>query len=750
MNHHLTLTPAATGGRATIVTDRHFGVNLLFDRDRDTTGLAPTAVSAPFDAAVNALGATALRYPGGTIAEQLFDIASPDGAAQDWLTGTAAALFDPGRGASTGTLGLAEALDHAAWRGLDMTMVVPTYRFLGNAVDANGHRHEAVDARLVAGFVTRLLSEATARGVSIDVIELGNEWWVDNSALFGSQMTAVEYGRIASRLAAVVQQAIDAFRAALPDPAAFDEPAIVAQVGPGGRAEYRSSTGHPVAAGHSGPVVTATELIFREFDRPGERQALDGLVTHRYLKGAETGIDGWAYAPFDTFDRLADAAGGFGPLSRHVTEWNVAARNEDLQGLRQAGLIVSLLAEQLAAGVAQSSIWAVQQNNGTRLANTAGFAHETYDGLSFAGAAFRLLSHGVKGLSLRPQDDGSAAIDSHVFAAAGKTVVFLSNRTDDAQTVSLTPGTVAPGAHHAWTTRLGAGEAGSAARTGRPDITVDAASEGLAGQGLSYRLAPWEVLRLDLATGSAGAAIEGTDGSERLVGSSWADRVKGGAGADTILGGAGDDTLIGGTGDNRIDGGAGADRINGIARNNDLRGDAGSDTIMGGSGHDTIDGGAGDDEIRGLDGDDFLFGRVGEDTIIGNAGNDTIGGGAQSDLIFGGAGDDLLNGGYGHDRLNGGAGADGFIHSGDPGHGTDWIQDFSSAEGDRLVFAGAAAGRGQFQVNIAHTAGAGSDALAEAFVISRATGQVLWALVDGAALPGITLQSGDALFDLLA
>jgi Ca2+-binding RTX toxin-like protein len=125
-------------------------------------------------------------------------------------------------------------------------------------------------------------------------------------------------------------------------------------------------------------------------------------------------------------------------------------------------------------------------------------------------------------------------------------------------------------------------------------------------------------------------------------------------------------------------------------------------------------------------------------------------GSAFSDLIFGGDGLDFVNGGFGSDRVNGGDGADRFFHVGVEGHGSDWIQDFSDAEGDRLVYGGGAASRAQFQVNIANTPGAGEAGTDEAFVIYRPTGQILWALVDGAGQGSIDLQIGGQVIDLIA
>ena len=123
--------------------------------------------------------------------------------------------------------------------------------------------------------------------------------------------------------------------------------------------------------------------------------------------------------------------------------------------------------------------------------------------------------------------------------------------------------------------------------------------------------------------------------------------------------------------------------------------------------------------------------------------------------MFGNAGDDFLNGGFGHDRINGGSGADRFFHLGIFDHGSDWVQDYDADEGDVLAFGQAGATLNQFQVNYTHTANAdgersGDDAVEEAFVIYRPTGQIMWALVDGGGQTEINIQLDGVVFDLLA
>ena len=218
----------------------------------------------------------------------------------------------------------------------------------------------------------------------------------------------------------------------------------------------------------------------------------------------------------------------------------------------------------------------------------------------------------------------------------------------------------------------------------------------------------------------------GTAGPDLLVGGAMDDVIYAGQGNDTVIGGAGDDMLVGGD------------------DNSDLR-----DVIFGGAGDDTLLGGYGNDELRGDAGNDVIAGGFGADTVIGGTGDDTLTGSALGDLLFGSDGDDFLNGGFGFDQLNGGQGADAFFHLGIADHGSDWVQDYTGADGDILVFGNTTATADQFQINSAFTQGAGDAGTAEAFVIYKPTGQIIWALVDGTEQDQINLMSGGIGFDLL-
>lgn len=266
------------------------------------------------------------------------------------------------------------------------------------------------------------------------------------------------------------------------------------------------------------------------------------------------------------------------------------------------------------------------------------------------------------------------------------------------------------------------------------DGRVSLSHSGVDGADL---LSSVELLRfsdqlLDLTTQAL--EITGGDGNDTMAGGMGNDRLDGADGDDTISGGNGTDTLLGGTGNDRIIGGSAED---------DLR-----DLVLAGAGDDIVDGGYGNDELRGETGNDTMEGGFGVDTVIGGDGDDVLTGSAFSDLVFGGDGLDFINGGFGSDRVNGGDGGDRFYHVGLLGHGSDWVQDFDGAEGDALRYGGTATAD-QFQVNVANTIGAGRADIAEAFVIYKPTGQILWALVDGDGQDEIRLfVTGDA-FDLL-
>ena len=89
-------------------------------------------------------------------------------------------------------------------------------------------------------------------------------------------------------------------------------------------------------------------------------------------------------------------------------------------------------------------------------------------------------------------------------------------------------------------------------------------------------------------------------------------------------------------------------------------------------------GGGGKDTLTGTPDADLLLAQSNNDTLTGGDGNDLLCGDSGGDILSGGVGDDSLGGGSGTDQLTGGPGADRF--SG--GSGTDTATDYAAAQGD--------------------------------------------------------------------
>jgi Ca2+-binding RTX toxin-like protein len=143
--------------------------------------------------------------------------------------------------------------------------------------------------------------------------------------------------------------------------------------------------------------------------------------------------------------------------------------------------------------------------------------------------------------------------------------------------------------------------------------------------------------------------LQGTTGSDHIIGYATADTINGNDGVDTIDGAAGDDLIDGGLGDDQLTGGDGNDTMNGGA-------DASVDVLFGGNGNDVLTGGDGNDQLYAAG--YYGGGNVGAvDLLDGGAGNDKLvgGRGSQTYLFGRGDGQDTLNNDV--DSWNGGSDA---------------------------------------------------------------------------------------------
>ena len=280
----------------------------------------------------------------------------------------------------------------------------------------------------------------------------------------------------------------------------------------------------------------------------------------------------------------------------------------------------------------------------------------------------------------------------------------------------------------AWTGTLHEAGAGDSTITG--GAGTDTASYAGAGGGVVMGL-----LAQGLAFNTGGAGTSLLTGVENLLGSDFNDTLGGDLGANTLGGGAGNDVLVAWGGNDSLEGGIGNDTLYGSS--------GGADTLSGGIGDNiyqvngsgtvvvpgggtdiafvTVDGwttpsgmaavylAGGAAQVQGGAGNDILVanaavgsrlaGGGGTDTLWGYGLNDTLEGQAGADVLRGGGGDDVLSGGAGNDQLVGGAGADVFRFDA-TGWGYDELFDFSRADGDKIVMAGAASSFSQLSLYV--------------------------------------------------
>jgi Ca2+-binding RTX toxin-like protein len=703
----LNLTPNGVQHISQAASKHLFGANLLFNRDG---GWTPASIDQPYQEFAREVGLSTIRYPGGTITESQFDMSNPNaiGQAQNGIKDN---------------VPLSNFLAYTASIGATATIVVPTYRLFTDKIDRKGQHiiDESLET-MVHQFVQFVLSEAKRLGTKVSAFELGNEWWVDNSDTFGFRMSPIEYGRVANFLARVVEEAVVDYN----DSVAQDDradPDIAVQIGPGGNSEWyrRAELGLP--SSNSGPYISATEVIFQQISDPVSRAAIDATLTHRYLTGSDEAISGWAYNPFLYWDTLARNTPGFRvDPNRYVTEWNVSSLNTAEHGLKQFDSLVLLVEEMLLSGIDHANVWAVQQNNNTRMIYNSGLKNQEYSGLTFGGLAFDMMSKHLPGLKVVLQPGNLQGLDTIVFGSNERMVYFLSNRSEMARADLLSLSTLPSGSHHFTIYEINEGS------DSRPTVTITTIGsfDSVTFQRLNFGTN--SSVMIVVALQSSGTHIEGYDQTDSLSGSQTDDTIQGGGGDDTLRGEgrndsldgeSGDDSLCGDWGHDTLKGGDGSDQLFGGAGNDVLYGGRGSDTISGGSGQDlvnysdhnanlltdlgtsqkaslssgdgiyfaaedfcagfgndtvcggnsanTIAGGHGGDSSLGFFGDDTLSGEAGaafsdgatgEDYIEGGAGPDCLFGGDGSDRVIGGDDDDLVLGGLGFDVLEGGSGDD--------------------------------------------------------------------------------------------
>lgn len=638
-----TISSSLMVGQNSLVASDLFGGNFLFNRDRVAEGT--------YDLSADRLGITTLRYPGGTISEQFFDIRNPN---QTQVTHPNGSVFQ--------LTTLREFLEYAKAEERGVSLVIPTRTALseGNL----GNRIVSEEAvQDVRNFVRDLLNGRHG-DAKVDVLEIGNEYWL------GGEMTASEYGAVASAFAAAIQTEIDIYRAQTGQLADWVEPKIAVQVGWWGRFSQDD------------PNVQ-NRAIMNEFSQI-EAAAVDAVIGHFYSRHDAQEIDNNAYNWF--FNRME--AWRLNPMfgsdiETIVTEWNIKNSSQAALGLQRASTLISMFVEMVENGVDAAWVWPLQQNTPNALAGNEGAPAN-----SFSGETFRMLSQNLAGATYIGRIEQNDVL-YYLFDRDGQRMLLVSSTSVVANNVYIDLASL--GFEGSQFTIQEINALGGDFANDRSRVIVSTDSQSSSEGRLPVALAPFEVMlirepRLETThTEVQATRIVGTESPERVVGgpnsefvlaAGGRDSVFGGNGADTIYGGDGNDSLngdsgndwlYGGNGDDRIFSGSGLGRLFGDSGNDylvgsdsgdRLEGGDGNDTLLTGSGNDTLIGGLGIDSLEGGLGNDSSFGGNGDDILMGAEGNDSLDGEDGHDRIFGGLGDDQIRGGSGNDSILGSEGND--------------------------------------------------------------------------------------------
>ena len=608
------------------IDSKLFGGNFLAFRDRLGDGT--------YDDVSKMLNLQSARFPGGSVTEEFFDITAPDQTT----------IISHLTGEIEERLSLTEFIAWCNETAILPSIVIPTRHALtGDHYGDRVVKGSAVDD--VRVFVSDLL--AGRYGTINDVtLEIGNEYWGSG------QMTAAEYGRVASAFSLAIQEEIDTFLATHEPPDHWVEPTIAVQIGQAGEAS---------PADEFGSTDTQNDVVMAEFDT-AEAAAVDAVVGHYYARNGFEAVNTneWVFRRLDAWSDNTK----FGELEHHITEWNVSARKADEYGLQSASMIAHIFAEFVERGVDSAVIWPVQQNARTSLSWNEG----TSD-LTFSGEAFRMLGENLIGSSLVWKSI-SESFGGFLYESATHEYLILASHSETSTSYELASDQLVDSSNGALLTRLG-----SSGATNNQNITPQMSTQNVAfgeAPSISIILAPFELVLLEISKDGSGlvwngqhssSSNPGADFADQIVGTESSDILHGMEGNDELRGQGGNDTLSGGRGDDLIDGGDGSDLI--------FAGD-GADLVYGGNGMDVVHLGAGNDRfednwqagswgqdtIYGEEGDDSIFGRLGDDLIFGGEGDDHLEGGEGMDSVYGGTGDDRLEGGRGRDELTGDDGND--------------------------------------------------------------------------------------------
>jgi hypothetical protein len=353
--------------------------------------------------AVEALGVTTMRYPGGSLTESFFDISNPD----------ARTATDNETGEQVDFMPISDLMAYAGDSGRAVTIVLPTRDQLSTTrFDDNGDRLPDVDAEALSGFVRDVVSGVYG-DARVAGFEVGNEYWGSG------RMNAAEYGRVAAEMTTAIDTELQALSSLYPE--AADVEILVQQGTNFGFSSldetYEGLSDADIIADlnatydldlPSNGGVNWTEvnnlIVLSQFDDPEVLEAVDGVISHVYSRGPDA-----AFTRYFQLDQIEDTWQAADPdLEIHVTEWNLRNGASSLNatedyGLFQAQEMLEMVETFMAEGVDAAQVWPLIQNTDTAL--SLGF---DYTASTPAGEMFSLMSANLPGMTMLNFSPGEA------------------------------------------------------------------------------------------------------------------------------------------------------------------------------------------------------------------------------------------------------------------------------------------------------------------------------------------------------
>lgn len=426
-----TLEKAGTIGST--ITHSHFEVNAIFTRDFLDPG-------GPFDRMIQQMNWSELRFPGGTVTEGLFSPGSD-------LTVRFFDVYKPSGVSDSGAdriLTAPAAFAYSWSNDMRLNLTTPSANYFSETVGPDGIRGPSAFGNYsILDTIDEMIRGAYGP-VSLEKIELGNEFWYQNDRL-----TPSEYGHFANHLAFGLQTMFDIYAQGLNDPSSFEEPLITVQSAPGWLPE-------------------AADDIFDQLSLAA-RESIDAVVTHNYPQDYNSA--GARGKHFDQLDRWTELEGIKPDLEYYVSEWNIQNDSTDL-GLAQSSAMLETFSYMIERGVDHAAVWGTQyvtmNDKLAQLTEDASAPGGYSYTLTPAGEIYRMMSLNLRGLgyydlntplalrdalTVAPADrtaDQQDQLVLHAFGNDDRKVVFLSSRSDVAIDVTLDPTPLVGSYHHLW------------------------------------------------------------------------------------------------------------------------------------------------------------------------------------------------------------------------------------------------------------------------------------------------------------